>query len=271
MRSYLATVIIPTYGREKMVERAVESVINQNLSELVEIIVVDDCYDKPLSIKNLREQDVIIRSDINVGGAGARNIGLNNAKGEWLFLLDSDDYYINVDFTDLYRLDKNVFYFSNIKGKTFPHTIDVESYFKCVLVDYISLAQTSSLFFHRNLGVRFESDLPKHQDWDLVYFQVLQAGIPVRKHPFLVYQDKSDKQSLSRKTNFEASKPFYMKLKKNDISEDTLKIFSFIFFYPNKNEVTWLKFISVGSALFCKRHIDMYTFLKVMYKRLFLN
>jgi glycosyltransferase involved in cell wall biosynthesis len=85
------SVIIPSFNRPELVERAVESVINQTLSD-IEIIVVDDCSDVDLvtlltGYKNLK----VLRNDRNRGGCYSRNRGISEAKGKYLNFLDDDD------------------------------------------------------------------------------------------------------------------------------------------------------------------------------------
>jgi glycosyltransferase involved in cell wall biosynthesis len=265
--SYLATVVIPSYGREQSVKRAVQSILNQNGSDRVEIIVVDDFYPKPLLIDNLRSNDTLIRTEANVGGAKARNIGMSIAKGAWIFLLDSDDYFVKVDFSLIESLDEKYVYYSNIQGKDFPSAISIRNFFDYVFVKHISIAQTSSLFFSSKLDLKFDESLPKHQDWDFIYFQAMQNNIELKKSDFLVYQDKSDKNSLSRKVNFAASLPFYSKLLTSGVNRDDLDVFDFLFFYPNVQEKSWVEFAKLSFSLFKRKRINMYTFLKVTYKR----
>ncbi|OPY61567.1 MAG: putative teichuronic acid biosynthesis glycosyltransferase TuaG [Syntrophorhabdaceae bacterium PtaU1.Bin034] len=89
----LVSVIIPTYNRAGVVRRAVQSVLNQDYRHF-EVLVVDDGSTDETGlffrkINNDRLQ--FIRLEKNVGGAQARNIGLNRARGEFVAFLDSDD------------------------------------------------------------------------------------------------------------------------------------------------------------------------------------
>jgi glycosyltransferase involved in cell wall biosynthesis len=88
------SVIIPTYNRANLIEKAIGSVLNQTYQDF-EIIVIDDG-----STDNTRE---IIRSfkdkrvkyvkkyKKNKGSSVARNIGIKIARGKYFALLDSDD------------------------------------------------------------------------------------------------------------------------------------------------------------------------------------
>lgn len=86
------SVVIPTFNRRVLVERAIRSVLAQTLS-IDEIIVVDDgSTDGTLDHLTALFGDRIryIRQD-NRGVSSARNLGLRNARGRYLTLLDSDD------------------------------------------------------------------------------------------------------------------------------------------------------------------------------------
>lgn len=87
------SVVIPTRNRVPILLRAVRSVLAQTYHEL-EIVVVIDGQD-PLTTAALAD----IRDDRlrwievagTVGGSEARNIGIRNATGDWVALLDDDD------------------------------------------------------------------------------------------------------------------------------------------------------------------------------------
>lgn len=92
------SVIIPVYNTEKYINNCLNSIINQTLEE-IEIICVDDgSSDNSLNIlKYYAESDkrISIFSQRNKGQSSARNIGIKNAMGEYLYFLDSDDYIAN--------------------------------------------------------------------------------------------------------------------------------------------------------------------------------
>lgn len=86
------SVVVPAYNREKTIIRCIDSIMNQTIPPY-EIIVVDDgSTDKTIEILealdcgNLR----IIRQN-HRGAQAARNLGIINARGEYIAFLDSDD------------------------------------------------------------------------------------------------------------------------------------------------------------------------------------
>lgn len=94
------SVIIPVYGVEKFVGRCVESLMRQTLDDIEYIFVDDATPDKSFDIiSNIinkypeRKRYVkILSHDQNKGLPAARNTGLREAIGEYIFHCDSDDY-----------------------------------------------------------------------------------------------------------------------------------------------------------------------------------
>jgi len=91
----LVSVIIPTYNREKKLPKAINSVIKQTYKKW-ELIVVDDrsTDDTQELVKRYVSKDKRIRYVKNThkqGPSGARNQGMELAKGKYIAFLDSDD------------------------------------------------------------------------------------------------------------------------------------------------------------------------------------
>lgn len=88
------TVVIPCYGREQKLARAVNSVLIQPVLPR-EIIIVDDGSPLPLKLPEFKDLGChvkIIRLPVNSGAAEARNVGLQASKTDWVSFLDSDDW-----------------------------------------------------------------------------------------------------------------------------------------------------------------------------------
>lgn len=96
------SVIVPVYNSLNCLERCVDSICAQTFEEL-EIILVDDGSTDGTGrlCDTLAEQDGRIRvyHKENGGASSARNLGLQNASGEYIGFVDSDDY---ID-ADVYR------------------------------------------------------------------------------------------------------------------------------------------------------------------------
>ncbi len=93
------TVIIPTYNAQEYIDIALQSVTHQTLTDW-ELIVSDDASrDATLEhvdrFKCIDDRITILQSSNNSGPGKARNRALSCAKGEWIAILDSDDWWEN--------------------------------------------------------------------------------------------------------------------------------------------------------------------------------
>lgn len=90
----VVSVVIPVYNVEQYVATAIHSVLQQSFQDF-EIIIVDDASpDNSIQICNdIQDKRIRIISQENRGLAGARNTGIRNAQGQYIALLDSDDYW----------------------------------------------------------------------------------------------------------------------------------------------------------------------------------
>ena len=125
---YDISIIIPVYGVEDYIEECLRSVMAQKAVDKisVECIVVDDCgpdksidiaeriidsYNGPIDFK-------IIRRKKNGGLSAARNSGIHEAAGEYLYFLDSDDYISPDCISRLWQLAKEHPEVEIVYGKT---------------------------------------------------------------------------------------------------------------------------------------------------------
>jgi glycosyltransferase involved in cell wall biosynthesis len=86
------SVVIPTYNRAATVSRAIESVLAQTVTDL-EVIVVDDgsSDDTGKALGEMFGDRIRYYAQTNQGASVARNRGVEEARGEWIAFLDSDD------------------------------------------------------------------------------------------------------------------------------------------------------------------------------------
>ncbi|MBD2561468.1 MULTISPECIES: glycosyltransferase family 2 protein [Nostoc] len=97
------SVIIPAYNTEAYIAKAIESALEQTLKDIEVIIVDDGSSDKTVEVaKSFTDQRLKIVNQQNLGVSAARNRALKAAQGEWIAVLDSDDWY------DPERLEKLV-------------------------------------------------------------------------------------------------------------------------------------------------------------------
>ena len=97
---YKVTIGMPVYGVEKYIHKCMLSVLDQTFNEEIEILAIDDHGpDNSIDIiKELQESHPrgkcirIVTQPQNMGCWAARNRILEESQGEYIFLLDSDDY-----------------------------------------------------------------------------------------------------------------------------------------------------------------------------------
>lgn len=98
MRLGYVSIIIPVYNVEQYIERCIESVLNQTYPDIELIIVNDGSLDSShniiINLLQKRESSIQIKylKQKNAGVSAARNVGLSEANGEYIYFVDSDDY-----------------------------------------------------------------------------------------------------------------------------------------------------------------------------------
>lgn len=84
------SIIIPTYNRNEKLLKLL-NILNMQITDEVEVIVIDDHSDNELKL-DFPKWLKYIRLKENSGGASVpRNVGLDNANGEYIAFIDSDD------------------------------------------------------------------------------------------------------------------------------------------------------------------------------------
>ena len=94
--NYILSIIIPVYNVEQFLDDCLSSVISQirNINNIELILVDDGSIDKSFNIcnkYNTNFSNVRFLHQSNQGVASARNLGLQNAHGEYICFVDSDD------------------------------------------------------------------------------------------------------------------------------------------------------------------------------------
>jgi len=91
----IVSVVIPAYNAERFIRRSLESVLRQTY-ENIEVLVSDDgSTDGTASVvKSYTDPRVRYSYQPNRGQGPARNVGIRQAKGEYIAFLDADDYYL---------------------------------------------------------------------------------------------------------------------------------------------------------------------------------
>jgi glycosyltransferase involved in cell wall biosynthesis len=188
----MVTIIIPTHNRPSLLGRAVTSALAQDYANF-EIIIVDDspCDDAKKVIDSLKDQRLRYLRVGPMTASAARNVGINQAKGEYVAFLDDDDEWLptklsrqlerfNVCDEDVALVYTGLNFINETKG--FKRVI-IPVYRGDVLEKLLEVGFVKSLstVMVRTEVLRevngFDEKMPSLHDWDL-YLRV------ARKHKF---------------------------------------------------------------------------------------
>ena len=110
----LISVIIPTHSGSQVICRAVDSVLSQTYPN-IEVVVVDDNGKESeeqitteKAMKKYASDDRVkyLAHDVSLHGSAARNTGVKHSSGEFIALLDDDDYFLPNNLEEHYKTKK---------------------------------------------------------------------------------------------------------------------------------------------------------------------
>lgn len=198
------SVIVPVYNVEDYLIECLTSIINQTLKE-IEIICIDDCgTDNSINIlKEYAKKDDrirIISHKENKGLGPARNTGINEAKGEYISFIDSDDY-ISRD------------YLENLYNTIIKYDTDIVSTIniKRVVGEAISLY---SININKYLSI-FQKIFKKNHFEGISNANIKDEKENTKNYPFVVAWNKLYKKSFLLDNDL-----FFMDIKKGSEDED---------------------------------------------------
>ena len=88
------SVIVPVYNTEKYLERCIDSIVNQTFKNVEILLINDGSTDNSIEICRRYEKNderIKLINKQNSGVSETRNIGIENATGEFITFVDSDD------------------------------------------------------------------------------------------------------------------------------------------------------------------------------------
>lgn len=196
------SVIIPTYNRANLLAHAIQSVLEQTMSDLQLIVVDDGSTDNtPDVIAHFKDPRLCYVRQTNQGRSAARNHGARLARSDFLGFLDSDDMYLPESleahlkkFRQQPKLGMTIggYQYVNEKGQptgerlpwTEGGSLDLYGWlFNCYATPCSVLLRTS--WFERVGG--FYVNLDMAEDWEF-FLRLAHAGCPMRWLQQPVYQ-----------------------------------------------------------------------------------
>lgn len=139
----MISLIITAHNYAQYVERAIRSALDQSLGNSeYEILVINDASTDHTAevLENYQEEVRVFNLEQNLGLAGARNFGIQKAKGQFIIFLDADDY-IHRDLLKVQKLflEENTkldavstdYYLVNERGERIEHVCAEEKPIAC--------------------------------------------------------------------------------------------------------------------------------------------
>lgn len=109
--SFVVSVVIPLYNKEKYIERTLTSVLNQSFTDWEAIIIDDGSTDRSVEVVEefilQNPGNWVLIKNQNAGQCRTRNLGIAKAKGEYLAFLDADDIWSKNKLFDQVEMLKN--------------------------------------------------------------------------------------------------------------------------------------------------------------------
>lgn len=106
----LISVIIPAYNASKTICTTLDSLVGQTRSDFEVLIIDDGSVDNTYEVCTLytSEKKFRVIKQENKGVSAARNLGINNAKGDYILFMDADDFISKSAISEIYEhLEKN--------------------------------------------------------------------------------------------------------------------------------------------------------------------
>lgn len=242
------SVIVPVYKAEKYLHRCVDSILAQTFTDFEVLLIDDGSPDRSGEICDeyaQKDSRVRVFHKENGGVSSARNRGLDEATGEYIIFIDSDDkleqntfqicslYYEKYDlirFSVCFELDC----FGNKTDIKHIHDYpSINQYVEDLVTRDIPLIGVCGGIFHKDIidsqGLRFNVDLRNGEDWlFLVEYSLLCHSIKIIKTPLYYYNlfnDTSCTNTVDWDKFFEevfAYKQIEAKLVKNEMYSHAL-------------------------------------------------
>lgn len=218
----LLSIVIPCYNDAQYIGKAIDSAISQSYTNK-EIIVVDDGsnIETKRVLRNLENKIDILITQENSGASAARNAGIKVSNGEYILVLDSDDYFEN-DFCaraiSVFHQDENVkmvtcyarwFWDDNDYQVFKPTGGNLENF----LIKNCSLG---TIFLKKNwedCGGYDEEMKGGFEDWEF-YIRILKNGGIVKVLPDVLFhyrKKKISKSSVANSHRLDLLKYIYLK------------------------------------------------------------
>ena len=223
----LISIIVPVYNAEKTLNRCFDSILSQTFQDWELLLIDDGSTDQSRELCDEyanKDSRVRVFHKINEGVSSARNVGLDNAKGQWITFVDADDWIDKNMYQELYNTAVSTqadivlcsFYEYHGLGKTFLiEAISTESDKIEILRNYIlSFTALWNILVHRTLYDTYKLRIPKHitncEDFWLTVRLFYYAKQISSLHIPLYYYNRENVNSILNNPNEERRNSEYL-------------------------------------------------------------
>lgn len=244
----MISVIIPAYNRRELLLRAVESVLGQTYADL-ECIVVDDASEDGTQAAVLAIADErlrYVRQARRSGACAARNRGVDMARGAYVAFQDSDDvWYADKLATQLALLEKTgadvVCCAMNRVApdgsrEVFPNiAVDEPLRREDLLLE--NLCSTQCIMGRAEVfrEVRFDEELPRLQDWDLMLRVTQRYRVHIGQRPLVDVHVQPDSISQKPRSLLAAYRRLYARYHRDFVGRDALIV------HQERVDMRWIR------------------------------
>ncbi|QED37761.1 glycosyltransferase [Antarcticibacterium arcticum] len=200
MTNPLISVILPVYNREKYIEDAINSILDQSLDNFELIIIDDGSVDGTVSkIRTYTDNRIkFFQNQKNRGVAFSRNIGIKKARGTFIALMDSDD----ISKSQRFAKQVNIFnnnpdisicgswmeaFFSGklIKQPELDNQIKAQLFFNCSINNNSVMYRRKALqnlFFDKNFEHGEDYEFWIRASWKRKFYNIQESLVRYRYH-----------------------------------------------------------------------------------------
>ncbi|RXP52573.1 glycosyltransferase [Lutibacter sp. HS1-25] len=210
MNKGLISFVIPCYNDAQYIDQAVNSALNQTYSP-IEVIVVDDGSNTETKaiLKSIEPKITKLITQENKGQSTARNVGIKEAKGNYIVTLDSDDFFEPTFCDEAIKLINNnmqikivtcnttILYDEGMTELYIPNGGEVQSFI------FNNCALGSSLFKKEDwesCGGYDETMRKGFEDWEF-YIRILQQGGYAKVIPNTLFNYRRRANSTTARAN----------------------------------------------------------------------
>ena len=204
---YQFSIVIPCFNSSPYIAETLESIVNQHLGDKIQVVLVDDCSTEPFDeiVDTFKDKLNIktVKTDSNCGPSKTRQVGVDNADGEWITFCDHDDTFIANTFNRIRTIIRNnpsrniiQAQFQEVRqdGTVIPYSFDKGS-------NWIHAKFFRKKFLDEN-KLTFKEGLATHED---VYFSILtrfmteHLNAPILECSIIIYNWYNRPESLSHR------------------------------------------------------------------------